>query len=100
MYSDDGINDRGINYNFIVWSVLKKSDLTMVRSDRNSQELIIDLGTNKLKIEYETWARNDWIEELYDWVRNDRIPPHPSGIRSKKDASFRKQYIKWKTLDE
>ena len=36
MYSDDGINDRGINYNFIVWSVLKKSDLTMVRSDRNS----------------------------------------------------------------
>ena len=24
MYSDDGINDRGINYNVIVWSVLKK----------------------------------------------------------------------------
>ena len=22
--SDNGINDRGINYNFIVWSVLKK----------------------------------------------------------------------------
>ena len=23
--SDNGINDRGINYNFIVWSVLKKN---------------------------------------------------------------------------